>query len=135
MLNSPIIRARALALAARIEREKPNSIKQQVQLAFQLTYQRFPNEDELKMCFEHLKIFSDQHKSNPQKEIEKPKYVIRRMVEEMTGLAFWWVEDFDVYAGGEYKPDLKPWDVGIETLAMGDLCLVLFNSNEFVYVY
>ena len=61
MLNSPIIRARALALAARLEREKPNSIKQQVQLAFQLTYQRFPNEDELKMCFEHLKIFSDQH--------------------------------------------------------------------------
>ena len=87
------------------------------------------------MCFEHLKIFTDQHKSNPQEEIEKPKYVIRRMVEEMTGLAFWWVEDLDVYAGGEYKPDLKPWDVGIETLAMGDLCLVLFNSNEFVYVY
>ena len=135
MLNSPIIRARALALAARLEREKPNSIKQQVQLAFQLTYQRFPNEDELKMCFEHLKIFTDQHKSNPQEEIEKPNYVIRRMVEEMTGLAFWWVEDLDVYAGGEYKPDLKPWDVGIETLAMGDLCLVLFNSNEFVYVY
>ena len=135
MLNSPIIRARALALAARLEREKPNSIKQQVQLAFQLTYQRFPNEDELKMCFEHLKIFTEQHKSNPQEEIEKPKYVIRRMVEEMTGLAFWWVEDLDVYAGGEYKPDLKPWDVGIETLAMGDLCLVLFNSNEFVYVY
>ena len=135
MLNSPIIRARALALAARLEREKPNSIKQQVQLAFQLTYQRFPNKDELKMCFEHLKIFTDQHKSNPQEEIEKPKYVIRRMVEEMTGLAFWWVEDLDVYAGGEYKPDLKPWDVGIETLAMGDLCLVLFNSNEFVYVY
>ena len=87
------------------------------------------------MCFEHLKIFTDQHKSNPQEEIEKPKYVIRRMVEEMTGLAFLWVEDLDVYAGGEYKPDLKPWDVGIETLAMGFLCLVLFNSNEFVYVY
>ena len=32
-------------------------------------------------------------------------------------------------------PDLKPWDVGHGTLAMGDLCLVLFNSNEFVYVY
>ena len=53
----------------------------------------------------------------------------------MTGLAFWWVEDLDIYASDNYVPDLKPWDVDVETLAMGDLCLVLFNSNEFVYVY
>ena len=135
MLNSPIIRARALSFAARLKEQKPDSVKQQIQLAFQLTYQRMPNRDELKMCLEYLKKFTQQHKSNPQKKIEKPKYVVRRMVEEMTGLAFWWVEDLDIYASDNYVPDLKPWDVDVETLAMGDLCLVLFNSNEFVYVY
>ena len=58
---------------------------------------------------------------------------MREMVEEMTGLKFYWVEDLDIYQ--DYVPDLKPWDVNPETRALADLCLVLFNSNEFIYVY
>jgi hypothetical protein len=30
---------------------------------------------------------------------------------------------------------LKPWDVSAETRALADICLVLLNSNEFIYVY
>jgi acetyl-CoA acetyltransferase len=30
---------------------------------------------------------------------------------------------------------LKPDDVDAETRALADLCLLLFNSNEFAYVY
>ena len=52
----------------------------------------------------------------------------------MTGLRFFWVEDLDVYAE-DYKSDLKPWDVSAETRALADICLVLLNSNEFIYVY
>ena len=135
MLNSPIIRSRALAFAARLEKERPNDLTKQIKLAFQLAYQRLPNNNELKLCLENLELFKKQHQVNIQEKVTMPKYVVRQMVEEMTGLAFWWVEDLDVYAGGNYVPDLKPWDVGHGTLAMGDLCLVLFNSNEFVYVY
>ena len=135
MLNSPIIRSRALAFAARLEKERPNNLTEQIKLAFQLAYQRLPNSNELKLCLENLEVFKKQHQTNIQEKVEVPKYVVRQMVEEMTGLSFWWVEDLDVYAGGNYVPDLKPWDVGHGTLAMGDLCLVLFNSNEFVYVY
>ena len=51
----------------------------------------------------------------------------------MTGEAFEFVERLDVYE--DYVPDLKPWDVQAETRALADLCLVLFNSNEFIYVY
>jgi hypothetical protein len=29
---------------------------------------------------------------------------------------------------------LKPWDVGAGTRALAELCLVLLNSNEFLYV-
>ena len=135
MLNSPIIRSRALAFAARLERERPNDLTKQIKLAFQLAYQRLPNNNEIKLCLKNLEVFKKQHQVNIQEKVTMPKYVVRQMVEEMTGLAFWWVEDLDVYAGGNYVPDLKPWDVGHGTLAMGDLCLVLFNSNEFVYVY
>ncbi|MDW8267286.1 MAG: hypothetical protein RMJ52_18345 [Gemmataceae bacterium] len=52
----------------------------------------------------------------------------------MTGVDFEWQEPLDVYADG-FVADLKPWDVGPETRALAELCLVLFNANEFVYVY
>ena len=49
-----------------------------------------------------------------------------------TGTEIRWEERLDVYE--DYVPDLKPWDVDPETRALADLCLVLFNANEFVYV-
>ena len=52
----------------------------------------------------------------------------------MTGVAFTWDETLDVYESG-YVPDLKPADVEPETRALAELCLVLLNANEFVYVY
>ena len=34
-----------------------------------------------------------------------------------------------------YVADVKPAEVGAETRALADLCLLLFNTNEFMYVY
>ena len=135
MLNSPIIRSRALAFAARLQKERPGNINEQVRRAFQLTYHRMPHDIEMKMSLEYLANSKKEHEANQQERVELPKYVVRQMVEEMTGQAFWWVEDLDIYAGLDYVSDLKPWDVGSDTRALGDLCLVLFNSNEFIYIY
>ena len=134
LLNSPIVRARALALAARIEKEMPGNLQAQITRAFRLTYQRKPTADELRRCLAHLKRATKSHAAIIPVKKEKPKYVIRQMVEEMTGLEFWWVEDLDIYAGN-YVDDLQPWQVKPPTRALADLCLVLFNSNEFVYIY
>ena len=135
MLNSPIIRSRALAFAARLQKERPGNINEQVRRAFRLTYHRMPHDSEMKMSLEYLANSKKEHEANQQERVELPKYVVRQMVEEMTGQAFWWVEDLDIYAGPDYVPDLKPWNVGSDTRALGDLCLVLFNSNEFIYIY
>jgi hypothetical protein len=54
------------------------------------------------------------------------------MVEEMTGEEFTWEEELEGMKA--YQRDLQPWDVGPSTRALADLCLVLFNSNEFLYV-
>ena len=35
----------------------------------------------------------------------------------------------------EYIADKKPAEVDPKTRALADACLLLFNSNEFVYVY
>jgi hypothetical protein len=54
------------------------------------------------------------------------------MVEEMTGEEYAWDEELDGMA--DYVRDLKPWQVGPDVRALADLCLVLINSNEFLYV-
>ncbi|MHC4994024.1 MAG: hypothetical protein ACYTGQ_03125, partial [Planctomycetota bacterium] len=69
----------------------------------------------------------------PVQKVELPTSVPRTMVEEMTGVNFSWDERLDNYE--DYTPDLMPWDVEPETRALAELCLVLFNSNEFAYLY
>ena len=135
LMNSPIIHARALAFAARLEREKPGDLNLQIARAFQLTFQRQPSPAEMKACRDHIAKSLVHHQVTVPVKVEPPKYVIRQMVEEMTGLDFWWVEDLDIYSGNEYVPDLKPWDAKPRTRALAELCLVLFNSNEFVHIY
>ena len=135
LMNSPIIHARALAFAARLEREKPGDLNLQIVRAFQLTFQRQPSPAEMKACRDHIAKSLVHHQVTVPVKVEPPKYVIRQMVEEMTGLDFWWVEDLDIYSGNEYVPDLKPWDTKPRTRALAELCLVLFNSNEFVHIY
>jgi hypothetical protein len=54
------------------------------------------------------------------------------MVEELTGEMVYWDEDLSVLK--EYERDLMPWEVDGPTRALADVCLVLMNSNEFLYV-
>jgi hypothetical protein len=51
---------------------------------------------------------------------------------ELTGEQHRFVQQPDVV---EYEEDLHPSEVSPETRALADLCLVLLNSNEFVYIY
>ncbi len=133
LLNSQNSFDRSLAMASRLA-EMDNAPAAQINRAFQLALGRSPTEQELKKCVAHFQQMLNLHQTNPPVPTNPPTYVVREMVEEMTGLKFYWVEDLDVYAG-DYQPDLKPWDVSPEVRALADVCLVLFNSNEFVYVY
>jgi len=54
-------------------------------------------------------------------------------VEEFSGKPFEYEEILPAFEN--YVPDKKATDVDSDTRAIADLCLVLFNSNEFVHVY
>jgi len=54
-------------------------------------------------------------------------------VEELTGQPFEFIEKLNVFE--DYVPDSKPWTVSADTRALADVCLLLLNSNEFLYVY
>ena len=55
------------------------------------------------------------------------------MFEEMTGEPFEYDEELDVFR--KYQADTKDADVSPSTRALADLAVVLFNTNEFLYVY
>ncbi len=59
--------------------------------------------------------------------------VKREAVEENTGERFTFEEP--LFANEEFESDLRPTDVDRHVRALGDVCLVILNSNEFVYVY
>ncbi len=61
-----------------------------------------------------------------------PSHITRSLVEEFSGQPFEYKEILPVFES--YQPDKKPSDVSASTRALADMCLVLLNSNEFMYV-
>ncbi len=67
-------------------------------------------------------------------EIEKPPtQILRNAVEENTGERFQYVET--LYSNRDFVSDLQPAQCSAEVRGLSHLCLVLLNSNEFLYVY
>ncbi len=100
--------------------------------AFQLCYGRNPDDDESRLCVTHWRQMTDRHKTSKIERVELPKSVKRSAVDELTGEQFEFTEQLEVYES--YVPDLKPWNVDAKTRGLADVCLVLFNSNEFLTI-
>jgi hypothetical protein len=62
-----------------------------------------------------------------------PREVVREAVEENTGERFSFVEPLEVAA--DFVPDTHVSEVDPGIRGLAELCLVLLNTNEFVYVY
>ena len=131
LLNSETSANRALAMAARLQKEHA-AVTDQIAEAFQLLYGRQATGDEAARCNEHLARMTNHHEKHAPVLTELPKTVRRGMVEELTGEMVYWDEDLSVLEN--YERDLMPWQVEPKTRALADLCLVLMNSNEFLYV-
>ena len=133
LLNSGFMTDRSIAFAQRIQREVPNTPTNMVRRAVRLAYGRLPGKDELNRLenyFGEMKTYHAQHSPEP---VDYPREVVRSLVEEFTGEPFEFIEKLNVYE--DYVPDAKPWTVDSETRALADVCLLLLNSNEFIYVY
>ncbi len=123
---------RALALANRAVKEAKSDAAALTR-CFQLTFGRAPRADELQACLSHWRAMEAKQKSVKIESPKPPLEVKREAVEENTGEKFTFNEKLEAYA--EFVPDLQPTAVDARTRALADVCLVLFNSNEFAYVY
>jgi len=130
---------RALALAARLKKEgagKAEGGKRKAEIihrAFQLAYGRAPRAEETKATLAHWDAMTARHQTLKFEQPKLPKQIVREAVEENTGEKFSFTEKLAAY--DEFIPDLKPADVDAGTRGLAEVCLVLFNSNEFAYVY
>lgn len=131
LFNSQFVSNRALAFAVALER-RGSTVAEQIETAFRLAYGRPPSVDERTACEAHRAEMLRHHRENPPKPTELPRTVRRHMVEELTGETVFWEEDLSALK--TYQRDVMPWEVSAETRALAEVCLVLLNSNEFLYV-
>jgi hypothetical protein len=118
-------------MAAHLSKQHSKT-SEQIAAAFRAIYGREPTQSEAEKCAAHLARMTAHHASNPSARTELPSKVQRGMVEELTGEMVHWDEDLSVL--NDYQRDLMPWEVDAQTRALADVCLVLMNSNEFLYV-
>lgn len=133
LLNSDVMTDRSIAFALRIQKEADSDLTNWIQRAVELAFGRDASDEETSRLVKYLKEMQSYHKQHPPEAVEYPKEVVRSLVEEFTGEPFDFIEKLNVYE--DYVPDAKPWTVDADTRALADVCLLLFNSNEFLYVY
>jgi hypothetical protein len=131
LFNGASARGRALAFAARLVRETDGRAAA-LSRAFRLALGRPPSASEARLCLAHWDEMTARHRALSFPRPEYPREVVREAVEENTGETFRFTERLDVY--DEFVPDLSPCDAGPEVRGLADVCLVLFNSNEFAYL-
>jgi mono/diheme cytochrome c family protein len=132
MFNSQASQSRALALAERAMKESSTD-EAAITRCFELAYGRAPKPDEIAACLAHWRDIEAMLGDAIQERFKPPLEVRRDAVEENTGEKFSFNEKLHAYH--DFVADLQPADVPPHTRALADVCLALFNSNEFAYVY
>ncbi|MEO0414683.1 MAG: DUF1553 domain-containing protein, partial [Verrucomicrobiota bacterium] len=132
MMNSDYMTARSIAMAVRLESEG-SDLEHQVARAIDLCFGREATAEETQVLKDYVIDMRGYHVDVQPETQEYPTKLTRQLVEEFTGEPFQYEEILPAFEN--YQPDTQPADVSAETRALADLCLLLFNSNEFMYIY
>jgi hypothetical protein len=131
LLNSDMITDRSIALALRIQAEEKNVAKQ-IDRAFRLVLGRHASAEEKEQLTNYVREMKRYHQSVKPDPVDYPAAITRSLVEEFSGDVFEYEEILPIFEN--YQSDKKPADVSSKTRALADVCLLLFNTNEFMYV-
>ncbi len=132
LFNGQNSRQRSLAMALRLQQEHSH-LPKQINYAIRLAWSRQAQSDEIKRASDFIEKMTQYHKKYSPQSQTYPTVVERTMFEEMTGEAFTYTEQLDIYQN--YVSDPQIWTVSASVRALADFCLILLNSNAFVYVY
>ena len=131
LMNSELSHELALSAALRLEAEAetPGAA---IRKAFELAYGRAPTREEFQAAQAHHRRLRARHEAKPAPPRTDPEPVLATISSELTGEHFQVLQPRDSV---EYEHNPHPSEAGPATRALADLALVLFNSNEFAYVY
>lgn len=132
LLNSDLMTDRSIAFALRLQ-EEAKDLGGQLQRGFELAFGRAPTDLESQKMKDYVLEMQAYHKDKNPEERVYPTEIEQSLVEEFSGAPFTYTEILPVFKN--YVRDKQASDVGPETRALADFCLLLFNSNEFVYLY
>ncbi|MBB3209825.1 mono/diheme cytochrome c family protein [Rhodopirellula rubra] len=143
LLNSDLMTDRSIAMALRLQNGAPEKFTDDeqdremsttllVEAAFRIMLGRTPRPDELSRLSEYVADMRVYHSNVEPVPTQYPTEITRSLVEEFTGKPFEYTEILPVFE--DYVPDDKAADVRPDTRALADLCLLLFNTNEFLYI-
>lgn len=131
LLNSDMMTDRSIAFALLVESEAKTP-EAQIELACQLAFGRSPSTTESARLTKYLSEMRGYHEGSKPGQVNYPTRVTRSLVEEFSGKTFEYQEILPAFEN--YTPDKKSADVNPKTRALADLCLLLLNSHEFVYL-
>jgi hypothetical protein len=142
LFNSNASYSRAVAFAARVLKEQVAESEKDIDQhqdehvidrCFELAFGRAATDREHQLCVAHWRDMELIQATAAIQLAKQPLAVRRDAVEENTGEKF----SFDerLHANEEFIPDLQPADCDARTRALADVCLILFNTSEFSYVY
>jgi hypothetical protein len=132
LFNSKTSYDRALAFANRLLKETA-SPEAAITRAFQLAFARAPKPDELQACLAHWTAMTARHRTLTFAPAPIPREVVRAAIEENTGEKFTFSEPLE--SAADFIPDLGPAEASPKLRGLAEVCLVLFNTNEFAYLY
>ena len=136
MFNSHNTHSRALALARDVmgdpkaARSVPDVI---IDDLYRRVFGRSATREEISLAIEHWDSIESLLPADAASTPAPPREIVRTAIEENTGERFTFIET--LHAADDFQTDVQPADVDRRTRALADVCLVLLNSNEFVYVY
>jgi hypothetical protein len=131
LFNSKFANDTALAFAVRVGKmaDTPGG---QIDQAYRLAIGHPPPPEERDLLLKHYARTLKRERNITPPETHRPVVKVRSLVHELTGQKFDLEEEADP---GVYEENIQPAQVSPETRAMAQVLLVLFNSNEFLYVF
>jgi len=132
LFNSESIYQRALAMGKFIG-QQDKTLQGKVTLLYQKIYGRVPNAIEMeKVTIFMMEMLEEQKRFKP-KPYQLPKVFKSQHIEEKTGEVLSWEEPLILMK--KFERDVVAWQLTPEQRAYAELSRVMFNSNEFLYVY
>lgn len=131
LLNAQEVQDRSLCFAAKLLKQGGDE-RAVIRSAFEAALSRPPTAAETAACISHWTSATLEETKKTYAPREYPTEILRTVMAEKTGEPYDFIEFMPVYEA--YVPDLQPGQTDARTRGLAQVCLVIFNLNEFAYL-